>query len=98
MKIEILEEAEQDLLAGFRFYDRLEPGLGQYFIDALFSDIDSLLLYAGVHQQVFGYYRLLAKRFPFSVYYRYEQDTVRVYAVLDNRQSPSQAVKRLFES
>ena len=97
MKIEVLEDAEEDLLAGFRFYDRLEPGLGQYFIDTLFSDIDSLHLYAGVHQQVFGYYRLLSKRFPFSVYYQYEQETVRVYAVLDNRQSPSSAITRLLE-
>lgn len=98
MRIEILEDAEQDLLVGFRFYERLEPGVGNYFIDALIADIDSLVLYAGIHQQVFGYYRLLAKRFPFAVYYRYDQDVVRVYAVLDNRQSPSRAIERFISS
>ncbi|WP_404297375.1 type II toxin-antitoxin system RelE/ParE family toxin [Halomonas sp.] len=98
MRIEILQEAEQDLLAGFGFYERLEPGVGHYFLDALFADIDSLLLYAGVHQQVFGYYRLLAKRFPFAVYYQYDQEVVRIYAVLDNRQSPSRTVGRFFNT
>ncbi|TMB71154.1 MAG: type II toxin-antitoxin system RelE/ParE family toxin, partial [Deltaproteobacteria bacterium] len=50
MKIEILDEAQEDLVDGFRFYEAREAGLGSYFLDCLFSDIDSLLLYAGIHQ------------------------------------------------
>lgn len=41
MKIEILDEAQEDLIQGFRFYERL--GVGSYFLDCLFSDIDSLM-------------------------------------------------------
>jgi len=44
VKIEILEEAQEDLIDGFRFYESREAGLGSYFLDCLFSDIDSLLL------------------------------------------------------
>ena len=47
MTIRILDEAEQDLVDGFRFYEIREPGLGDYFLDSLFADIDSLHLYAG---------------------------------------------------
>ena len=54
MKIEILEEAEQDLIEGFQFYEGRETGVGSYFLDCLFSDIDSLLLFAGIHQVVYG--------------------------------------------
>ena len=43
MKIKILDEAHEDLIQGFRFYESQEPGLGAYFLDCLFSDIDSLL-------------------------------------------------------
>jgi len=50
VKIEILDEAQEDLIQGFHFYESREPGLGSYFIDCLFSDIDSLFVYAGVHQ------------------------------------------------
>ncbi|CAH1904446.1 hypothetical protein NTGHW29_30005 [Candidatus Nitrotoga sp. HW29] len=40
------------------------------FLDTLYSDIDSLTCFAGVHRIVLGYHRLLSKRFPFAVYYR----------------------------
>jgi len=49
VKIEILDEAQQDLLEGFHFYDKITTGLGSYFLDCLFSDIDSLVVYAGIH-------------------------------------------------
>lgn len=55
MRIEILDEAQEDLTEGFRFYEQRASGLGSYFLDCLFSDIDSLLLYAGIHQVVLGY-------------------------------------------
>ena len=89
MKIRISASAEDQLQAGFRFYERQAPGLGGYFLDSLIADIDSLHLYAGVHVRCFGrYHRMLAKRFPFSIYYRIENRAIRVYAVLDNRRSP----------
>jgi hypothetical protein len=49
VRIAILEEARADLIQGSRFYEDQEPGLGAYFLDCLFSDIDSLLVYAGIH-------------------------------------------------
>ena len=78
MNIRILDEAEQDLVDGFRFYDLQEEDLGDYFLDSLFADIDSLHLYAGAHSIHFDYHRLLSKRFPFAVYYRVEGETVNV--------------------
>ena len=35
MKVEILDEAQNDLLDGFRFYDNQSEGLGDYFLDSL---------------------------------------------------------------
>jgi len=49
VRIEILDEAQEDLIQGFHFYESREAGLGSYFLDCLFSDIDSLLVYAGIH-------------------------------------------------
>ena len=95
MKIKILEEAEQDLINGFRFYEAQNFGLGQYFLDSLFSDIDSLQLFADIHPWYFGYQRLLSKRFPFAIYYRVDNDIVRIRAVLDCRQDPKKIQDRL---
>jgi hypothetical protein len=40
MKILISADAERDLIEGARFYDSLEAGLGDHFVDSLLSDID----------------------------------------------------------
>ena len=88
MRIRVLSSAVEDLHAGRRFYERQGDGLGAYFFDSLFSDIDSLVLYAGIHQRVFGYHRLLSKRFPYAVYYSIEEDTAVVWRVLDLRRHP----------
>jgi len=65
LKIKILESATQDLVRGFTFYEEQSEGLGQYFLDSLFADIDSLSFYAGIHSVHFKkYHRLLSKRFP----------------------------------
>lgn len=95
MKIVILDEAERDLLDGYRFYENREQGLGDYFLDTLFADIDSLLLFAGIHPQLFGKHRMLAKRFPFGIYYTIDGDEIRVFAILDLRRNPAWIRKRL---
>jgi plasmid stabilization system protein ParE len=95
MRIKILGVAEDDLEEGHRFYESQAVGLGTYFLDTLYSDIDSLAYFAGMHRVVLGYYRLLSRRFPFAVYYRVANDEVIVYAVLDCRRHPSWIRKKL---
>lgn len=89
MKIRILDSASQDLNDGFRFYEKQRRGLGNYFLDSLFSDIDSLQIYAGIHSVHFSvYHRMLSKRFPFAIYYRLIDNEVFIYAILDCRRNP----------
>lgn len=97
MTLLILPSAREDLAEGFRFFEDQRPGLGAYFLESLFSDIDSLRIYAGVHRRVFGYHRLLSKRFPFAVYYSVESGAVYVQAVLDCRRDPGWLRKRLAQ-
>jgi hypothetical protein len=60
----ILKEVADDLNDGKAFYDKRESGVGVYFWDSLLADIESLVLYAGIHSKEHGFYRMLAKRFP----------------------------------
>lgn len=89
MNIRILQSASQDLIDGFHFYEKQSVGLGNYFIDSLFSDIDSLQIYVGIHPIYFGYHRMLSKRFPFAIYYKISDDETLIYAVLDCRRNPA---------
>ena len=90
MKIKILSSAYQDLINGYLFYEKQGETLGVYFLDSLYSDIDSLTIYGGIHPVYFNkYHRALSKRFPFSIYYKMLENSVIVYAVLDCRHDPA---------
>lgn len=96
MNIRILASARADLVDGYRFYEKQAEGVGRYFLDSLYSDVQSLTISAGIHPVHFGnYHRLLSKRFPFAVYYRVEGRTVSVYAVLDCRKNPAWIRRKL---
>ena len=96
MRLRIARSAEDDLINGFRFYERQQAGVGEYFLDSLSADIDALVLFAGIHPKPFGrFHRTLAKRFPFAIYFDLVEDTASVVAVLDCRQDPGAIQKRL---
>ena len=90
MKVGILESARKDLVDGFHFYEKQADGIGSYFLESMYSDIDALIDNVGIHPVLFGeYHRLLATRFPFAVYYEVREDTALVYAILDCRREPA---------
>jgi len=51
-------------------------------------EIKSLKYFAKIHKKEYGFYRLVTKKFPFSVYYTVEDDLVLVVAILDQRKKP----------
>lgn len=96
MRVRVLTSAFNDLEAGRKFYNKQGTGIGEYFFDSIFSDIDSLMLYGGIHSKKLGFHRFLASRFPYAIYYKVSgNDTVDVYRILDCRQDPAGADKAL---
>lgn len=99
MQVRIARSAETDLLEGYAFYEEQQTGIGDYFLDSLFADIDALALFAGIHPKPDGHlHRTLAKRFPFAIYYDLQDDTAIVVAILDCRQNPASIANRLNRS
>jgi hypothetical protein len=96
VKLRILDAASDDLVEGFNFYDRREQGIGDYFLTCLYSDIESLRVFGGIHRTVYkNLHRSLSKRFPFAIYYTVQDETVIVRAILDCRRNPSWIRSRL---
>jgi hypothetical protein len=77
------------------FYGDIDPNQATYFHDSISADIDSLLLYAGVHAKLDGWHDTFASRFPFVIWYGVIEDIVVVYAVLDGRRDPEQNAQAL---
>jgi hypothetical protein len=94
-EIVVLREVAADLNDGKGFYDQRRPGIGDYFWDSLLADIESLVVYAGIHGRKQGLYRMLAKRFPYAVYYEMADDVAYVVAVLPMRRNPAWITRKL---
>jgi hypothetical protein len=96
VRIRIFDSAKLDLVDGFSFYEAQASGVGHYFLDSLYSDIDSLALYAGIHRKKSkDFHWMLSKRFPYAIYYTVADDLVSVHAILDCRQDPGRIEERL---
>ena len=90
MRLQVLDAARDDLIAGFDFYEAREQGIGDHFLACLYSDVESLRIFGGIHRRVYkNLQRSLSKRFPFAIYYTIENDAVIVRAILDCRRNPS---------
>jgi hypothetical protein len=93
----VMKEVADDLNDGKAFYEQRESGIGEYFWDSLFADIESLVIYAGVHVKEHGLYRMLSKRFPYAIYYEIVDEIAYVIAVLPMRRNPAWLKRKLQE-
>ena len=91
----ILEEAVDDLNEGRYFYDLQESGVGNYFWDCLIADIESLVIYAGIHRKKLGLFQMFAKRFPYAIYYEIVENIAYVVAILPMRRDPAWISRQL---
>ena len=77
MTIRILDLARDDLIDGFHFYEQQDKGLGDYFLTCLYSDIEGLRIFSGIHGKAYRHsLRALSKRFPFAIYYTADEDCI----------------------
>ncbi len=83
-----LPEAEDDVDAGYRWYEQQLPGLGDQFLEALREVVDRI----GDNPQIYGKFRrdirtAPLQRFPFVVYYRESKTEILIVAVQHGRRS-----------
>jgi hypothetical protein len=88
MRLRLLRSAIEDLAEGRSFYDLQQPGVGDYFFDSLFTDIEALESHAGIHPLHFGFHRSLASRFPYAINYKILGGEDVIFRVLDCRRDP----------
>ena len=86
----LTEKAEKDLDDAYHWYEKQEPGLGKQVIrciDAKIATINRHPLHHPVVQNE-NVRRALVNRFPFSVYFEYEEELITIFAILHQRRSP----------
>jgi hypothetical protein len=91
-----LPSALKDLLEAKVFYGQVDSNLGKYCADSLLLEAEKLAFFAGIHPLKFGYYRMVARNFPFSIYYKISDQKVLVSAFIDNRKNPKAILNKLM--
>lgn len=89
MQIVIERAAQADIRAIIRFYEKYEPGTGGYFLQHFRQEVPRLLEATEPRRQRLGFRFIKMRRFPIGIYFRTQQDTAQVCAVLDLRRDPT---------
>jgi plasmid stabilization system protein ParE len=80
---------QQDLGAGFGWYEEQRSGLGEEFLAAVQSTLRSIEqfpeMFVSIHRDV---RRAIVSRFPFAVFYRVESRQIVVLRVLHTARDP----------
>ena len=89
LEIRLRPEAEQDLADAAAWYEEQRQGLGHEFLDEVLTMLSSIaknpLMYPDVYRNT---RRAVIHRFPFSVYFRVEIETIVVVAVMHGSRNP----------
>jgi plasmid stabilization system protein ParE len=92
-----IPEAKADVADAYLWYEDQSQGLGMEFLRcveaALLSVQRTPLLYPSVHE---SYRRVLVRRFPFAIFFEFEQDHNRcvIYSVFHCSQNPEKWLNR----
>lgn len=88
MKVLLLTSAEEDIVAGWRFYDDQEPGIGHYYYEEVMKAVRNLSIQHGLHPNKGPFFRALVPKFHTAIFYTLEPDRVVVRRILDLRRDP----------
>ena len=95
-KVVFAPEAAVDLNEAYIWYELRRRGLGDEFLSSLEAAVEKVrrqpLSYSVVHET---YRRALLRRFPYAIFFEYEDSTVTVYAVFHTSREPGKWRQRL---
>jgi len=95
MTVEVIRAAKADIAASYRFYEKQQKGLGDYFVESILADAAELETTGGIHRKIHGYHHVNSKRFQSILYYRMADETVIISAILDGRIDPAKQARVL---
>jgi hypothetical protein len=88
-EIRFLPDVEEDVVAGYIWYERKAPGLGEEFLRMFYACLEGIkrnpLGSARVHHDI---RRSLLRRFPYAVYFRAKDNELIVFGLFHCARNP----------
>ena len=87
--LRFLPEVEEDVIAGYKWYEEKSSGLGEEFLRMFYAYSVELprnpLLYSKVYRK---FRRRLLRRFPYAIYFRIENNEIIVFGLFHCARDP----------
>jgi toxin ParE1/3/4 len=95
MNLELRPLAKDDLRQAFGWYEERRPGLGESFLASVESALLTIQQFPKIHPRVASTVRRASlSGFPFGIFYRADEDTIFVLAILHNARNPEHWKRR----
>ncbi len=96
--IRFLPEVEEDVIAGYVWYETKSPGLGEEFLRMFYAYAGEIprnpLRYPKVYRE---FRRRLLRRFPYGLYFRIEDKQIIVFGIFHCARDPHTIRTKLRE-
>lgn len=90
-QIIVREEAAEEILSSFIWYEKRQAGLGEKFLaelDEIYSSILSHpLTFPLIHKD---FRRALMSKFPFAIFFRIKEEWALIYSVFHTHRNPGE--------
>ena len=84
-----LPEVEEDVIAGYSWYEEKARGLGEEFLRMFYACANDVTRTPLLYQKVYGEFRRrLLRRFPYAIYFRIEQNEILVVGLFHCARDP----------
>ena len=91
LKVKFAKEASYEFRESVEWYESGAKGLGLRFTDEIASTVEKIRLNPDLYRKITGNIRRIqVNRFPYSVFYTIEDDTLVVLRIFHNKRKPVQ--------
>ncbi len=88
-KVKFVKEASNEFLESVEWYNARAEGLGIKFADEIDSTVERITLNPDLYNEVIEDIRKIqVNKFPFSVFYKKEDETLIILRVFHNKREP----------
>ncbi len=90
-KVKFVAEASREFRESVEWYESRAKGLGLRFTDEMDSTLERIRLNPDLYRRIAGNIRRIQmNRFPYSVFYTTEDDTLVILRIFHNKRKPLQ--------
>ncbi len=92
----VAPETEEDLAEAYGWYERQRIGLGEDFLTCVDACIQQICRHPGLGTPIYkSYRRALVRRFPYAVFFEFDNATITVYCIFHTARDPNRWRQRL---